>query len=156
MAGTKRYVSKKEQQRRLNASFASYNKEWYAWKNKGYAMTESRPMSKSEYKKAYDLARRIKGPKKLSNVAKAIAGADRIVTFEEAKGIKKQLLEIESRDPSIANKISKKVGTVRQITSNIDRYSYDLQGKTYTGRQAFYLELKFEYGEEEADEVFGY
>lgn len=101
------------------------------------------PMIKSvtEYKKYYKQYKYLYPGTK--NIPRDIAMEQRVVTYQEARDI------------------SKRTGgeySVREI-KEWKSLEYEMFGQTYTAvseRQSLYLTLKFKYGEEEADEAFGY
>lgn len=139
---------KYEQTKRIENSYKAYKRDWYAWKIKGYAMKTKTPMSLNDYKESYRLAKLAK----IHNIASSFAAEGRMISHQEAIAFKRVFDEKKGLDKQLGEKIEKQFSSVKKIKKNISSWTYD----NYTGLQAVYLQFKQLFGEEDADELFGY
>ena len=139
---------KYEQTKRIKNSYKAYVRDWHAWESKGYAMKTEKPMSFDDYKESYRLAKLAKK----DHIAKSFAAEGRIVSHQEATALKRGFDERKGLDKELDKKIEKQFSSVKDIKKNISSWTYD----KYTGLQAVYVQFKMLFGEEEADELFGY
>lgn len=135
------------QTKRIENSYRAYVRDWNLWRIKGYAMSTKTPMSFEDYKKEYRLAKLAKEP----HIASSIASAGRVVTHEEARALYAHIKEKSLEAPEY-----KKLSSVKAIKKNISDFTYVNGNNAYYGLQGLYMSWKMTYGDNEADELFGY
>ena len=138
---------------RFEKSYHTYKRDWYNWKNKGWAMKTDQPWSAKTYYNNYLLAKDAKE----TNIGSKFASSSRILNTKSATELKNILSKIDkSADEAFDQEIKKKFSTLSKIKRNIGTYQTQIDGETYTAKQALYLDIRFIYGITAANEYFGY
>lgn len=148
----KKRMSKSEFSK-FEKSYHTYKRDWHNWKNKGWAMKTDRPWDAETYYDNYLLAK----DAKQTNIGSKFASSSRILDKKSATELKNILNKIDKgADEAFDQEIKKKFNTLTKIKRNIGTYQTQIDGETYTAKQALYLDVKFIYGLTVANEYFGY
>lgn len=138
---------------RFEKSYHTYRRDWHNWKNKGWAMKTDQPWSAETYYTEYLKAQRAKE----TNIGSKFASSSRILNKKSANELKNILSKIATgADEAFDQEIKKKFSTLSKIKRNIGTYETQIDGETYTAKQALYLDIRFIYGLTTANEYFGY
>jgi hypothetical protein len=148
----KKRMSKSEFSK-FEQSYHTYKRDWYNWKNKGWAMKTDRPLNAEDYYEDYLDA--VDAQEK--NIGSNFASSSRILDNKSAKELKKILDKIDrGTDASFEQELEERFNTLTKIKRNIGDYKTYVDGETYTAKQALYLDIKFIYGITAANEYYGY